>query len=220
MLSCRLLSQRAVISRRASSSEICSRALSANASLLISISRIFFVTSDADINGITVPKAEYTVTYMVDGEIATAKNKFDLAGIGDNIEVEVVVKATGKGNYTGEAASCYYTITREDKSKDLSKAKIVIQKKGDTTHKAVTKFEFTGKPIEIGTEDSEYEFYVYFGTLKNPTAVLSDADYQVEYTNNVKAGTATVMITGDGVNYFGGKNATFKIVTGTMLWSM
>lgn len=40
---------------------------------------------------------------------------------------------------------------------------------------------------------------------------VNDEYYSVEYMNNTKPGTATVIVTGDGIHYSGSKTATFKI---------
>ena len=87
--------------------------------------------------------------------------------------------------------------------------------KGDVTA------TFTIKPagaealfnVELGTNT-----YTYDGTEKKPVVTVKDGntvlkegvDYTVAYTNNVKAGTATVTVTGMG-NYSGTKIANFTI---------
>ena len=60
--------------------------------------------------------------------------------------------------------------------------------------------------------------FTYDGKKKSPSVRVfyenydlhPDVDYQVHYSNNINAGTATVTITGKG-NYTGTKTATFKI---------
>ena len=135
----------------------------------------------------------------------------------------VEVRAKAKGNYTGTAIG-KYTVTLSDSSKDLSKAKAIIQKKGDISHKAVKNLKFTGGEIRIGEgEYEDYELYVYTGkSAKNPTAVLKEGtDYVATYSNNVKAGKATVVLNAvesAEAAYFGSRTFTFKIVKGSMPW--
>ena len=93
---------------------------------------------------------------------------------------------TGKGNYTG-TQSANYTI---------SSAKAI-----------------SSCTISLGTTS-----YTYDGTAKQPSVTITDGsktltkgtDFTVAYTNNTKAGTATVTITGKG-SYSGTAAKTFTI---------
>ena len=84
--------------------------------------------------------------------------------------------------------------------------------------------KFTGCEIRIGEgEYEDYELYVYTGnSAKNPKDVLEEGtDYEATYSNNVKAGKATVVLNavkGEEADYFGSKTLTFKIVKGSMPW--
>lgn len=74
------------------------------------------------------------------------------------------------------------------------------------------------KDISTCTATLSTTSYIYDGTAKTPTVTVKDGsttlvngtDYTVTYQNNIKAGTATVTITGKG-NYTGTLNKTFKI---------
>ncbi|MCR4748882.1 MAG: Ig-like domain-containing protein [Lachnospiraceae bacterium] len=173
-----------------------------------------------DIEGVTVAPGEYQVTFKIEDKAVSKKNMIKLES-GESVEVEVFIKAktdkTGKecGNYTGYAPTCSYYITRADKSKDLSAAKVIIQKKGDNSHKAVGRIPFTGKSIEIGSADSAYEFHVTLGNK----VLVEGKDFYVDYSNNVRAGTAKVVLNGYGDTYYGSKSFMFKIVKGRMRWS-
>ena len=96
----------------------------------------------------------------------------------------VLVK--GMGNYTGEK-TIHLTITQSKPASSMTVAKIA-----DHT--------YTGtevRPVPI---------------VKSGKVVLTEGeDYEVAYQNNIKVGTATVMITGKG-SYAGVKKAAFKIV--------
>lgn len=92
----------------------------------------------------------------------------------------------GKGNFIGERT---VTFTAVAKDTLMSKA-----------------------TITLGTKT-----FVYDGNEKMPSVTvkvgkntLTDG-YSIEYKNNTAVGTATVIVTGDGENYFGTKTATFKI---------
>ena len=143
-----------------------------------------------DIDGVTVKKSEYTVTYTdAEGNTISNQSKLNLNNLRDSAKVKVEITAkqdksgAETGNYTGTNKEGSYVITLAEASKDLSKAKVIIQKKGDPNHKAVRKFDFTGKPIVIGEEPNEgYELYVYFGKKANaPDKILKEGtDYTVE----------------------------------------
>ena len=186
----------------------------------------------ADIDGTAVNKKEYTVTYRVnDGEkdiVITSKDKlYKALAPGESIAVTVEIKAkTDKngaltGNYKGTSPVCRYNITRTDADHDLSKATVILQKKGDAGHKAVKQLGFTGNPIVIGSgEYSDYELYVYMGKKNSLTVLKEGTDFRVDHSNNVNAGKATVMINGcAGGQYYGSKTFTFKIVKGRMRWA-
>lgn len=105
----------------------------------------------------------------------------------------VTVTAKGMGNYTGEA-SCTYRIVQADISK--AKGKIAAQ-------------IYTGKAIEPGKSDI---------TLKVGKTTLAPTDYEiVSYSNNVKKGTATVVVKGVG-NYGGTCTIKFKIKSKVFSW--
>ncbi|MBD5503429.1 MAG: hypothetical protein HDR09_06700 [Lachnospiraceae bacterium] len=92
----------------------------------------------------------------------------------------------GMGNYTGEK-TINLTITQSKSASTMTVAKIA-----DHT--------YTGtevRPVPV---------------VKSGKVVLTEGeDYEVSYQNNIKVGTATVMITGKG-SYAGVKKVTFKIV--------
>lgn len=186
----------------------------------------------ADIDGTTVSKKEYTVTYKVnDGEKdieITSKDKLYKAlapgeSIAVTVEINAKVDKNGEltGNYKGTAPVCRYNITRTDADHDLSKATVILQKKEDESHKAIRQLSFTGRPIEIGAgEYSDYELYVYMGKKNAPTVLKEGTDFRVDHSNNVNAGKATVMINGcEEGKYYGSKAFNFKIVKGRMLWA-
>lgn len=109
------------------------------------------------------------------------------------VGTRVMVTVTGKGNYSG-TISAVYRITQQD----FCKAKVKVSKQ-----------TYTGSEICPGKEQME---------IKIGQTVLADADYEiVGYKNNVKKGTATVILRGIG-DYGGTKKATFKISAKGFKW--
>ena len=97
-----------------------------------------------------------------------------------------LVTIAGKGNYTGSR-----TVTFRIIQKSLANATVAT-----IANQAYTGAAVTPKPVvKLGG-----------ATLKAGT------DYTLSYKNNVRAGTATVVITGTGV-YGGSKTVTFKILS-------
>ncbi|MBR1875509.1 MAG: Ig domain-containing protein [Lachnospiraceae bacterium] len=176
----------------------------------------------ADYAGVQVNKKEYTVSYKSAGSLIDKNSRLNLDA-GKSVSVDVEITAKKNGNYTGSCSGCTYTVTRADTAQNLSKAKVLIRKKDDGSFKKVTKINYTGLPVVIGEDElKDYEFYVYTGkNLKNPTAVLKEGtDYTVSYSNNVRAGKATVIINAKegSTAYTGSKTFNFRIVKGTMRW--
>ncbi len=92
---------------------------------------------------------------------------------------------TAKGDYTG-TLSKNYTIAK----KDISKFTVTL---------STTAYQYTGTARKPAV------------TVKNGTTTLkSGTDYTVSYSNNIKAGTATVKMTGKG-NYSGTITKTYTI---------
>ena len=115
-------------------------------------------------------------------------------GIGSAIEVTVY----GEGAYKDSSIKARYYIY--DKSKSISKLKIVIDPK-----------EYTGKKIEL----SSWDIHVYATSAdmkkKNElTGNSFDVVRIVEHTNNIKSGTAKVTLRGYG-EYGGMRTCSFKI---------
>ncbi len=94
------------------------------------------------------------------------------------------VTITGIGNFYGEK-----TLTYKIARRSISKL----------TYNKVSNYTYTGKAITPSI------------TIKyGKTTLVKDTDYTVAYSNNVKAGIATITITGKG-NFAGTKKITFSI---------
>lgn len=94
------------------------------------------------------------------------------------------VTAAGKGIYSGSVSKAF-TIVKAPMSK-VKVAAILAKTYSGSAFKPAPKVTFNGKALKKG------------------------ADYTLSWKNNVKAGTATVVVTGKG-NFTGAKNAAFKI---------
>ena len=126
---------------------------------------------------------EVTVT---DGEKTLTLGTDYTIGYSANVNVGTATATiTGKGNYSGETAATF-TISPKAVTNDDITVTIPSQ-------------TWTGLAIEpaVTVKDGE-------------TTLTPGTDYEVAYSNNVNAGTATVTITGKG-NYSGEKAATFTI---------
>ncbi len=131
-------------------------------------------------------------TVLLDGIVKTAGSDIeptDILPAGSS----VLVTVTGKGNYSG-TISDVYRITQQD----FRKAKVKISKQ-----------TYTGGEICPGKDQI---------AVKIGQTTLADTDYEiVGYSNNVKKGTATVVLRGTG-DYGGTKKATFKIGAKGVKW--
>lgn len=142
---------------------------------------------------------------------------------GQEIRPEVTVKDKTKVLTLNED----YTIVRYENNKNVGTATIVIEGKGSyvgikkatfkivevaSLSRAKAELKFINAPVYTGKEvraDSESVTISIKGET-TPRTLTRGTDYEVVYTNNVKAGTATATFTGKGA--YGGKlKKTFKI---------
>ncbi len=144
---------------------------------------------------------------------------------------DLTIEGQEKYEYAGTEIAAYFTIkddqfllTKEtdytisfSKNINVGTASAVITGKGDYYGSRTVNFEIIGKPISK-TTISTIPNKTYTGSAITPSVTVSDftnvlkngKDYTVSYSNNVKAGTATVTVTGKG-NYSGTQKATFEI---------
>ncbi|MBD5504234.1 MAG: hypothetical protein HDR09_11020 [Lachnospiraceae bacterium] len=155
-----------------------------------------------DLNGKTLKagrdyESEILYTYIGNVTLSDGVNKVS----GSRVEptdippagTKILVTVTGKGNYTGKRYDSY-RITQFD----ICKAKVKIPKQ-----------IYTGREIYPDKDQIE---------VRIGKTVLADTDYEiVDYSNNIKKGTATIVIRGTG-NYGGTKKATFKITAKGFKW--
>ena len=110
-----------------------------------------------DENKKAINKAEYDVTYTLNGEKVTLDDKKE-AAIGDKVEITVTFK---EGNYKGTVSETYRMI---DKTKDISKAKVKIN-----GGKAIA---YTGKPITLTADD-------FAGTKLNNVEITLGKEFEI-----------------------------------------
>lgn len=102
----------------------------------------------------------------------------------------------GRGKYTGQSVSKEYTI---------SKVKFEEHKDWFTLHIAAGPFYYNGT-------EQKPEVSVDYKNVYGETLTLTSDDINVEYSNNVNAGTATVRVIAKSNSNFAGKiEGTFKI---------
>ncbi|MBD5445651.1 MAG: hypothetical protein HDR29_08905, partial [Lachnospiraceae bacterium] len=133
----------------------------------------------------------------------------------------LMIKPMDNSNYIGYIEKTVYIAGKE---KLLKNAKITLKKKSlkwDDKNKAdygnYDKDNWGGFYLVPGTSKTDAkDFIVTMGKdclTNNQTSTAKDdkSQYFISYTNNDQAGTATITVTGDGINYIGTKSATFKI---------
>ncbi|MBR2682658.1 MAG: hypothetical protein IKE22_05260, partial [Atopobiaceae bacterium] len=154
-----------------------------------------FMIEPADLSGATI-SAIVAQTYTGKALTPRPTVKAGEATLAEGVDYELsyannvstgtaTVTVTGKGNYTGMR-----TATFKIAAAPISKA----------TVSAIAAQAYTGKAVAPRPT-------VKYGT----TTLKLNTDYTLSYKNNVKAGTATVTVTGKG-NYAGTKAVTFRIV--------
>ena len=134
---------------------------------------------------------DYTVQYTSE---ATGQEIGKTDTVENGTQIRVTVTAAENSNYEGTLSRTYYVREAKD-VKDISKVK----------YDKIAAQQYTGSGIE-----PEVKLYTLTGKTKN---YLTEEDYGIiGYYNNIKRGTATVLIRGTGA-YSGAKSITFKITS-------
>ena len=150
------------------------------------------------IKNFTIERAK-TATATASDKIYTGAAQTGVIGV--NVDLTGTITATNVGTYTATATPKTNYAWAD----------------GTITSKTLT-WKITAKSGADITASLSSTTYVYDGTPKEPTVTVKDGtkvlvagtDYDVEYKNNVNAGTATVTITLKG-NYEGTIEKTFTI---------
>ena len=151
----------------------------------------FTINPVIDLTILSIEDQTYTgsaitpVITVRDGDIVLVNGTDYTVSYNNNVNVgTATVTVTGKGNYTGTKTATF---------------KIVAKSISESTISSIADQTYTGSAITpaITVRDGD-------------TVLVNNTDYTVEYSNNIKAGTATVTITGKG-NYSETKATTFTI---------
>ncbi|MDE7132399.1 MAG: hypothetical protein K2O65_11460, partial [Lachnospiraceae bacterium] len=134
---------------------------------------------------------DYTVRYTNE---ATGQEIGKTDTVENGTKIRVTVAAKENSSYEGTLSRTYLVRDAKD-VKDISKVK----------YDKIAAQQYTGSSIE-----PEVKFYTMTGKTKN---YLTEEDYEIiGYYDNIKRGTATILIRGTGV-YSGTKSITFKITS-------
>lgn len=136
-----------------------------------------------------ISNKDYTVQYA---NAATNEEIGKKDIIENGMEIRVTVTAAENSSYTGTLSTTYHVRDAKD-VRDIAKARF----------NKIAPRQYTGSEIR-----PEVSLYTQTGKIKN---YLTEEDYEIiGYYNNVKKGTATILIRGTNA-YSGVKIITFKI---------
>lgn len=160
------------------------------------------------VNGVLLKSSDYKVSYYKDADREQKldgkgpEGKIDLAD-GDSRTVYVTI--TGKGNYEGEMSAQYNVCKLKEDAVNLSKTRI--------TFPGGNRVNYTGEGLEPALK-IEYKSGKTWKEIDPDD--IDEGLIKITYINNVAKGKATVMISGNGPKYVGGKTAAFRIVSKIM----
>lgn len=120
-------------------------------------------------------------------------------------KAKIVATIPTVSDYAGEQITIYFTITNrslKNHQSDKSGSGINVTVSGDNS-----RLVYTGQPIEPGFKVVDNDIK---DSSKKPKELTPGTDYEVTYSNNTNAGTATATIKGIG-NYKDTITKTFKI---------
>lgn len=119
--------------------------------------------------------------------------------------------------YNGTVLTTGFSTTSWLNNRDVGTASVTIKGMGNFTGTVTKNFTINPKDISTVTTTLGTTSYTYNGTarqpsvtVKNGSTTVSDSYYTVTYSNNTNAGTAYVVIMGQG-NYTGSVTKTFTI---------
>ena len=124
---------------------------------------------------------------------------------------------TVKIGSTTLASGTDYTVSYKNNT-NVGTATVTITGKGNYSGGKSITFSITAKSISGATVSGVSANYEYTGSAIKPTPTVAlngktltlNSEYNVAYSSNINAGTATVTVNGIG-NYTGSKSVTFKI---------
>ena len=170
----------------------------------------------------------HDITKLENAEAVIADLKYEELHKLENAEISDIDDLTYNGEYQEPEITVTigrntlvrdtdYTISYSD-NKNKGTATVTVTGKGEYSGSKSKTFNIKAKPITPSiTLSSEADSYIYDGEPKTPaitvrdiSLILSENDFDVEYTDNINAGTATVTVTCKG-NYEGSSSRNFTI---------
>ena len=163
----------------------------------------------------------YTGTKYLSFQITGgAFDSASVTGIGSSYEYTgsaIAPVPTVKIGSTTLASGTDYTVSYKNNT-NVGTATVTITGKGNYSGGKSITFSITAKSISGATVSGVSANYEYTGSAikPTPTVVLNgktltlNSEYNLAYSSNINAGTATVTVNGIG-NYTGSKSVTFKI---------
>ena len=168
---------------------ICTKVLDALSSVTVSKKGIENLAISDIIDQTYTGNAIEPEVIIKDGETKLVKDKDYTVSYINNINIgEAKVIITGIGKYSGSVTKTFNI--KEKERKDITKLNIK-----DIANQVYTRIKLT-PDIEIN--DQSYK-------------LVKDKDYQINYSNNINVGTATMTVIGTG-NYKGTLNGKFNII--------
>ncbi|MCD8323664.1 MAG: YDG domain-containing protein [Clostridiales bacterium] len=181
-----------------------------------------------------------TVTITGTGSYGGSQEKTFTIGQADISTCEITVDPTSY-TYDGESKTpavtvkngtitltrgTDYTVSYESNT-DVGTGKVTVSGSGNYTGSVTKEFSISAAGIANCTVTLGEDSYTYDGAEKTPAVTVtngtqtltSGTDYELSYSNNVNAGTATVTITGKG-NYTGTLTKNFTINKKTLTASI
>jgi len=164
------------------------------------ISMLNITAADQFVRKAKLKKASVTI-YDTDGNKLSSGKDFIVGAngtlAGDENTGTVTVGVTGTGNYTGQAPAVFRYL---DVSANIGKAGT----------KKIPDQSYTGNAVKLSYADLTNVLYT--GSKSAPKYLTPGTDFEiVSYSNNIKRGTAKVVLKGKG-SYAGTKTLSFKIV--------
>ena len=182
-------------------------------------------------NNIAAGKATVTITGKGNYTGSLQKN-FLITKEAELITAGTITLSASSVTYTGSAQKPAVTVklgtkilkggtdydVRYSENTNVGTAGVTVTGKGNYSGTVQKTFKINPNAVSGTTATLSSTSYVYSGAAKSPAVAVKDGtktlvkgtDYTVAYTNNTKAGTATVTITGKG-NYGGTLKKTFTI---------
>ena len=163
----------------------------------------------------------YTGTKYLSFQITGgAFDSASVTGIGSSYEYTgsaIAPVPTVKIGSTTLASGTDYTVSYKNNT-NVGTATVTITGKGNYSGGKSITFSITAKSISGATVSGVSANYEYTGSAIKPTPTVTlsgktltlNSEYNVAYSSNTNAGTATVTVNGIG-NYTGSKSVTFKI---------